>query len=165
MAASILVDAGFLAALISRGDANHRWAAAQAARYPPPWKTCEATLSEAFHLLGPPGSAILSTLLRRRAAVCTFHPAEHIEELLKLMQKYAHVPMSFADACLVRMTETISDPVLLTTDADFRLYRRHGRKTVPCVLPGYAAVGPSDDGKPDLTNVLRDIARIFRDET
>ncbi len=44
------------------------------------------------------------------------------------MEKYADVPMSFADACLVRMTEVSSDPTLLTTDTDFRIYRRHGRK-------------------------------------
>jgi hypothetical protein len=43
--------------------------------------------------------------------------------------------MSFADACLVRMTETLDDPVLLTTDADFHIYRRHSRQAVPCVLP------------------------------
>ena len=41
--------------------------------------------------------------------------------------------MSLADACLVRMTETLADPVVLTTDTDFRIYRRHGRHTVPRV--------------------------------
>lgn len=51
------------------------------------------------------------------------------------MEKYADVPMSLAEACLVRMTETLADPVVLTTDADFRIYRRHSRQTVPCVLP------------------------------
>jgi uncharacterized protein len=54
---------------------------------------------------------------------------------LALLRKYAVVPMSFADACLVRMTETLPDPILLTTDTDFRIYRRLGRKTIPCVLP------------------------------
>ncbi len=53
----------------------------------------------------------------------------------RCLEKYADVPMSFADACLVRMTETLNDPVLLTTDGDFRIYRRHGRQIVPCVLP------------------------------
>ena len=51
------------------------------------------------------------------------------------MRKYADVPMSLADACLVRMTEILPDPVLLTTDTDFRIYRRLSRKTIPCVLP------------------------------
>jgi hypothetical protein len=51
------------------------------------------------------------------------------------MQKYSNVPMSLADACLVRMTETYADAILLTTDTDFRIYRRHGRRVVPCVMP------------------------------
>jgi len=40
------------------------------------------------------------------------------------------------DARLVRMTETFADPVVLTTDADFGIYRRHSRNVVPCVVPG-----------------------------
>ena len=51
------------------------------------------------------------------------------------MQKYAAQPMSLADACLVRMSETLSDPLVLTTDSDFRVYRRHSRQVVPCVIP------------------------------
>jgi hypothetical protein len=43
--------------------------------------------------------------------------------------------MSLADACLVRMTELLPEPIVLTTDTDFRVYRRHGRQVVPCVLP------------------------------
>jgi hypothetical protein len=33
------------------------------------------------------------------------------------------------------MTEILSDPILLTTDSDFRIYRRNGRRVVPCVMP------------------------------
>ena len=43
--------------------------------------------------------------------------------------------MSFADACLVRMTETLNNTVLLTTGAVLRFYRRHGRHIIPGVLP------------------------------
>jgi hypothetical protein len=35
------------------------------------------------------------------------------------MQKYANVPMSLADACFVRMTETLPDALVLTTDRDY----------------------------------------------
>lgn len=135
MAASVLVDAGFLVALLSRRDANHRWAAAQAPRLPPPWKTCEAALSEAFHLLGSRGASGLTALLHRRSVVCAFRLGEDVEEVLKLLDKYADVPMSLADACLVRMTEALADPVVLTTDTDFRIYRRHSRQIVPCLMP------------------------------
>lgn len=134
MAANVIVDAGFLVALLLRRETRHRWAIAQSPRLPPPWKTCEAVLSEAFYLLGVRGSR-LAALLQRRAVVCSFHVDEELDQALKLMAKYADVPMSFADACLVRMTDLLADPILLTLDAHFRIYRRHGNKTIPCVMP------------------------------
>jgi uncharacterized protein len=142
MARSVIVDAGFLVALMSQRDTNHGWAAEQASHHPPPWATCEAVLSEAAHLLGPRGIGSLAALLRRDALVCRFRFGEEMEAVLRLLQKYADVPMSFADACLVRMTETLGDAVLLTTDSDFRIYRRHGRQIVRCVLP---TLGPMRD--------------------
>jgi predicted nucleic acid-binding protein len=135
MAGNVLVDAGFLIALLSRRDRHHRWAAAQSPHLARPWKTCEAVLSEAFHLLGAGGGPALAALLRRRAVLPAFDLGQDLERVLKLMQKYADVPMSLADACLVRMSETVSDAVVLTTDADFRIYRRHGRQVVPCLTP------------------------------
>lgn len=135
MAPRALVDAGFLVALLSRRDANHRWAAAQAQRFPPPWTTCEAVLSETCHLLGGRGTRSLASLLRRDALVCGYRFADDMDAVLKLLEKYSDMSMSFADACLVRMTETLNNPMLLTTDADFRIYRRHGRQIIPCVLP------------------------------
>jgi predicted nucleic acid-binding protein len=135
MAVSALVDTGFLVALLSIRDANHRWAAEQAPRLPPPWMTCEAVLSETAHLLGERGTRSLASLLRRGALICRYRFADDMDAVLKLLEKYADVPMSFADACLVRMTETLNDPMLLTTDGDFRIYRRHGRQTIPCMLP------------------------------
>jgi predicted nucleic acid-binding protein len=135
MAASVIVDASFLITLLNRRESNHRWAADQALRFPPPWRTCEAVLSETFHLLGPSGVQSLAALLRQDALGSAFHFGDNVERVLSLMEKYADVPMSFADACLVRMTEIVSDPILLTTDTDFRIYRRHGRQVVPCIMP------------------------------
>jgi predicted nucleic acid-binding protein len=135
MAANVLVDAGFLIALLNRRDAHHRWAAAQAKRFPPPWNTCEAVLSEAFHLLGARGATALSELLRRRAVIVTFDLASNLEAVLRLMAKYADVAASLADAALVRMTEALDEPTVLATDTDFHVYRRHGRQVIPCMTP------------------------------
>jgi predicted nucleic acid-binding protein len=135
MAASVIVDASFLVTLLSRRESNHRWAAAAAQHHPPPWLTCEAVLSETFHLLGSPGTMAVTGLIRARALDCVLQFDTHRELILRLMEKYADIPMSFADACLVRMTEVIADPVVLTTDADFRLYRRHGRQVIPVMMP------------------------------
>jgi uncharacterized protein len=135
MAVNVLVDTSFLVALIDRRDPNHAWASSSSARLPPPWQTCEAVLSEAFHLLGTPNARTLIRLLRDDALL----PARTMEhgshDVVTLMEKYADVPMSFADACLVRMTEILPDPVLLTADSDFRIYRRLGRRTVPTLMP------------------------------
>ncbi len=110
MAKNVLVDAGFLVALLSRRDAHHLWAAKQALLHALPWRACEAVLSEAFHLLGARGAPGLGALLRRRALIAAFGLDNDVESEIKLLQKYADVPMSLADACLVRMTETLSDP-------------------------------------------------------
>ncbi|MFY9691292.1 MAG: PIN domain-containing protein [Candidatus Acidiferrales bacterium] len=135
MARNILVDAGFLVALLSRRDTHHEWAATQASEYPPPWSSCEAVLSEAFYLLGERGTPSLAALLRRRALMVAFTVAENVEPIVKLLEKYSDVPMSLADACLVRMTETLADPIVMTTDQDFRVYRRHGRQVISCATP------------------------------
>lgn len=135
MARNALVDAGFLVALLSRRDSHHQWAVRQVPGCAPPWRTCEAVLSEAFHLLGAPGAPGLGVLLRRRTLIAAFDLDNDVESVLKLLQKYSDVPMSLADACLVRMTETLPDPIILTTDSDFRIYRRHSRQMVPCSMP------------------------------
>jgi predicted nucleic acid-binding protein len=135
MAGSVLVDTGFLIALLNRRDRHHKWAAAQAREFIPPWKTCDAVLSEAFHLLEGGRRSWLVTLLHRSAVIPAFALADNRDPVFNLMQKYADVPMSLADACLVRMTEILADPLILTTDADFRVYRRHSRQVVPCAMP------------------------------
>ncbi len=135
MAGNAVVDTGFVVALLSRRDTHHKWAAVQAIEFAPPWRTCEAVLSETFHLLGTHGTPALTALLRRGSVFVDFDLANHQEATLRLMHKYATVPMSLADACLVRMTETLPDPVILTTDAGFQVYRRHSRQIVPCVMP------------------------------
>jgi predicted nucleic acid-binding protein len=135
MAVNVIVDASFLAAFLNRRERHHVWALTEAARHVTPWQTCEAALSEAFFLLGQRGSPALATLLSRGAVAISFEFAQERTAVLALMRKYANVPMGLADACLVRMTELVAEPVVLTTDGDFRLYRRHGRQVVPCVLP------------------------------
>jgi predicted nucleic acid-binding protein len=136
MAASVIADASFLAALIDRRERHHDWAIVVARQYPRPWQTCEAILAEAFFVLDHQGSVALMTLLKRDQLLVPFRIGDHKQAVVTLMQKYADLPMSFGDACLVRMTELLPEPVVLTTDSHFRVYRRNGRQVVPCVLPG-----------------------------
>ena len=135
MAKNVLVDAGFLVALLNRRDYHHKWAITQAEQNPPPWLTCESVLSEAFHLLGHRGGPALEALLRRGSLIPSFQLGHDLDSVLRCLSKYASVPASLADACLVRMTETLPGPLVLTTDSDFHIYRRHGRQVVPSRIP------------------------------
>jgi uncharacterized protein len=132
---NLIADSSALVAFISHDDQRHAWMAAHAASLPRPWLTCEPALTEAFHLVGDKGRRPLKQFLRRGALLLSFDLGHELESVLALMDKYADVPMSLADACLVRMTEILPDPVIVTTDTDFKIYRRHSRQVVPCLMP------------------------------
>jgi hypothetical protein len=51
------------------------------------------------------------------------------------MERYANVPISLADGCLVRMSELVSAGLIFTLDRDFQIYRRHKRQRIPLVMP------------------------------
>ena len=130
-----VADTGFIVALFNKRDRHHRWAREQATQFDPPFETCEPVLTETFYLTTSAVAGQLKNALGRGAFRTTFAFEDHQEPVLALMDKYADVPMSFADACLVRMTEILPDPLVLTTDSDFRIYRRHSRQVVPCAMP------------------------------
>lgn len=138
MRAPILLDTGPLVALLDRRDAFHEWAKSQWAGIEPPAITCEAVLSEACFLLRkrPAVVAVVLEMLHRQAVVIGFRLEDELEPVSALLRRFADVPMSLADACLVRMTELRTGAAVLTLDADFRIYRRHGRLVVPVIMPG-----------------------------
>ncbi len=51
------------------------------------------------------------------------------------MLKYADVPMSFADACLVRMSEQHKNSCVFTLDSDFLVYRKNGNDVIALIYP------------------------------
>ena len=53
-----------------------------------------------------------------------------------LMHRYRNRPMSLADASLVRLSELNPNGEVFTLDSDFRIYRRHGNKVIPLLIPG-----------------------------
>ena len=132
-----LIDTGPLVAFLSRRDSFHEWAKDQFVATPAPLLTCEAVLTEACFLLGkvPGGCERVFDLLARKVVKTGFRLGTEIEAVSQLMKRYRNVPMSLADACLVRMAETNPGSVLLTLDRDFRVYRMHRRKVVPVRMP------------------------------
>ena len=53
----------------------------------------------------------------------------------RLIRRYRNVPMSFADACLVRLLEGMGNASIMTLDADFRIYKQEGRRVIPLLIP------------------------------
>ncbi len=137
MTSRVIVDAGPLVAYLNRRDTWHDWAAAQLSDIEPPLVTCEAVIAEAAFLLrgDDRGPDALLELLDRGIVVTRFQLGDEIEHVRRLMKRYRDVPMSLADACLVRMTEERRDARVLTLDSDFRRYRRLGRQVIPLICP------------------------------
>lgn len=132
---SVIIDSSALVALLDPRDQYHAWSRATVAELLLPWVTCEAVVVETLFLLAQPEAVRLGRLLRDGRLRVAYSLRDEIKPAFDLMDKYASVPMSLADACLVRMTETLPDPVIVTTDADFKIYRRHSRQVVPCLMP------------------------------
>jgi predicted nucleic acid-binding protein len=132
-----LVDTGPLIAFLSEAEAHHDWTVEQMKLAPPVIHTCEAVVTETLFLLARDGfppeglfALVESGLLR-----CTFDfQAEH-RAIRALMRKYHDTPMSYADACLVRLAELNPDCCLWTLDKHFRHYRRFNREMIPLVAP------------------------------
>jgi uncharacterized protein len=139
MARRVFVDTGPIVALLDRRDAHHEWAKREIAHLREPLLTCEAVVSEVFFLLSRVrgGNATLIALLRdglvRMAA--NFSYRDHAAEILDRLERYSSVPMSFADACLVRMSEIERDCLVFTTDRDFLTYKRNRRQSIPLISP------------------------------
>ncbi|MSR65616.1 MAG: type II toxin-antitoxin system VapC family toxin [Verrucomicrobiae bacterium] len=133
----VLVDAGPVVAFLIRDDAHHPWAKEQFAHAHPPLLTCEPVLSEACHVANRLGGDAIKVmeLMEKKVLEVAFTMEDHIPELLALMRRYRDVPMSLADACLVRMSELHRRCHVMTTDSDFRLYRRNARQVIPLLAP------------------------------
>ncbi len=64
-----------------------------------------------------------------------FDIESHRRELAALAQRYADRRPDLADLCLIRMSELNPKLPLITVDADFRIYRRNRRETIPVIMP------------------------------
>lgn len=139
----VVIDTGPLVALLNRRDRHHAWVRDVLDTVEPPVFTCESVVSEACFLLrriGDGQDAVLE-LLSEDVLRIDFRMASELDALRALMKKFANVPMSLADACLVRMTELDPRSQVLTLDGDFRVYRRNRRQSVPTIIPSRRGYG------------------------
>ena len=131
------VDSGPIVALLDRRDEFHRWARDAWSSAAPPLLTCEPVLAEACYLVSglDHGPERVLQLVQRGALKLSFRLDAEVEQVQRLMSRFASVPMSLADACLVRMTELDARITVMTLDSDFRVYRRNNRQVIPQLSP------------------------------
>jgi uncharacterized protein len=137
MSRLVVADTGPLVALFHDDDAAHGWAVSRFQEFTEPLVTCEAVLTEALHLLRriPPAHLSLLTLWERQLLRIEFSAESEKHAIRRLLRRFSSVPISFADACLVRMSELHQDCAVWILDSDFRVYRRGGRQSIPLLIP------------------------------
>jgi uncharacterized protein len=137
MKGPVIIDTGPLVALINQRERHHAWVHEQFAAISPPAFTCEPVITEAAYLLRDfhKGLDSLMQFLERGHLTIPFRLTDELPTIRRLLNRYASVPMSLADACLVRMSEQFAESPVLTLDRDFRVYRKHGRTVIPTLMP------------------------------
>lgn len=137
MRQQVLLDTGPLIALIDRRDHHHLWITTELATVQPPLLSCEAVISEAWFLLQrvSNGRETLVGLLNSKQILVPFHFNDEVESITELLTRYCSVPISLADACLVRMSEQYPRSQVLTLDSDFQIYRQHKNQPIPVIMP------------------------------
>ncbi|MBI3817154.1 MAG: PIN domain-containing protein [Planctomycetes bacterium] len=124
-------------ALLDSSEFHHEWAVELIQTLEPPIFACEPVLAEAERLLRRRRlpSAGLFAMVGSGALDVGFRISNHVAPISILMKRYSNIPMSLADACLVRMAELTQDSAIWTLDRDFNVYRRHGRSVLPLMMP------------------------------
>ena len=98
--------------------------------------TCEAVLTEACFITARNRQSperVLETVARGVVQI-GLRIDEDLAAIRALMQRYENVPMSLADACLVRLAEMTGLPIC-TLDRDFAIYRTNRRRALTLIMP------------------------------
>lgn len=136
---TVVVDTGPIVALLDADEANHEWARRQFDTLAAPLLTCEAVISETSFLLQRVGAdPSLPVRLVERGVLRVgrlLSSSDDAAAISRLICRYHYVPMSFADACLVRLVERTDHASVMTLDSDFHIYRQARRRVIPLLTP------------------------------
>ena len=136
MRSGVLLDTGPLVAYLTERDAHHEWAVEAFSGFDPPAITCEPVLTEACFLVarnGQTATLVLNYALESEIRL-GLQLEREMEAIRALMQRYENVPMSLADACLVRLAEMTGLPIC-TLDRDFAIYRANRSRPLTLITP------------------------------
>jgi predicted nucleic acid-binding protein len=135
-----IADTGPLVAFFDSTEQHHRWVAERIEELETPLLVREPVLTETSYLLArySKAQAALFNLLEKGALSLAFRIEEHVDALRSMLHKYRDIPMSLADACVVRMAEIHQRHSILTLDSDFSIYRKYERVPLTLIHPGLA---------------------------
>jgi predicted nucleic acid-binding protein len=128
-----IADTGLLVGFLDASDQYHAWASGCFGELHTVLTTCEAVIAETEYLVPGSGPLLMEMVRRGTLRIVPLLPVE-AETLGVMMKRYPM--MQFADACVVRLSETMADAVVYTTDKrDFSIYRRHRNHAIKTVTP------------------------------
>lgn len=132
-----IVDMSVIIAYLNLKDMYHKWAIENLKRLSPPLITCEAVIVESSFLLRKyeKGNQLLFQLLKENLLEIRFNLQQQSEYINSLLIQYSDVPISIADACLIRMSEIFINSKIITLDSDFNIYRRNKNEMIPLIIP------------------------------
>jgi hypothetical protein len=136
MAANLIVDTGPLVALLDRSERNHERCVEVVRGWRGQLVTTEAALTEALHLLHSVWQAQHNCLqmFTREAIVLVPSTPDTLKRVATLMEKYRDIPMDYADATLVALSEDLDTDLIFTLDLrGFRTYRKNARTAMKIV--------------------------------
>lgn len=131
VAGELILDTGPLVALIDRSETRHRDCVETLETWTGTILSTEAVLTEALHLLGPDrsGRRVCLEFFLRGAVLLAPSSLESLARVRVLMEKYADLPMDYADATLVVLAEDLGSDRIFTLDRrGFSVFRAAGTR-------------------------------------
>lgn len=125
-----LLDTGVVVAVLDRAQKSHRLCVEALELVESPLVTCEAVITEACYLLRNVSGAAEAVMenIAKGVFQIPFRLSISAAEVNRLLRRYADLPGSFADACLVQLAGELGTGDILTLDSDFRIYRWSSNK-------------------------------------
>lgn len=121
----VLLDTSCIVALLDRSERHHKRCVDVVTQLDSPLITCEAVIAESCYLLRdiPGASEAVLENVDLGVFLVPYRLTGNAVNVMRLMKKYANLPMDFADACLVDMAGDFQTGKVLTLDRDFEIYR------------------------------------------
>lgn len=120
-----LIDAGPLIALFDKDDKYHSPIKDFLKNYEGHLYTSWPVITEVLHMLDFNVAVPVDFLkwLQKEALEVVSISKESITRIIELSEKYANVPMDFADATLIVIAENENIKEIISIDSDFYIYR------------------------------------------